>query len=390
MRFLSLLTALFLVSSGYADELALGKKCPKPILGPQEPHKDQAPLSQKPMPSKQGDEPLSEDRYLPSYNAPAAVALKGQTYNYYVDGSYLYWQASQEGMDIAHSNGLSASIEIIGPQASILYQPFSYQSGFKAGLGFSGDNGTLDAHYTWIRQSTSISRAAPESGVPGATDVWVSPWILDPWVAGSDVDSEWKLGMDLFDLSLGRPYYQGPFVTVNPFVGLRGALIRQYLHLHQNAVVNGSHVTAATLVHDHNVCQSWGIGPRTGVTSSYVHQSGFRIFGDLAASLLFTQYTQIGAKTDRVSDTSSASYVGGRVTNLNVLRPELELGLGLGWGIYTPSQRFHFDLAASYDFAIFWSQNMMRYLVDNLGSEIGASPANLYLQGLTVTAGFAF
>jgi len=62
----------------------------------------------------------------------------------------------------------------------------------------------------------------------------------------------------------------------------------------------------------------------------------------------------------------------------------MDLSMGLGWGSYFKCRRIFWDLSATYDFNIFWEQNMMRSLADltNTGSDGAAS--NLYLHGLTL------
>jgi len=397
MHRIALFIALICVSLGFADEevALLGKKCPNPTLCPQECQKKDSsccpPKAMPCKPCKQGDDPLPDDQYLPSYNAPASVALKNRTWNFYVDGSYIYWLAGEEGLTLAYSRILSGA-SVFNIDVTTIDQPFQYQSGFKAGLGVAGDNGTLDAKYTWIRQKTSVSSDAPAHNIPGTTDIWDSPWFVDTFLFGSDLDSEWTLQMDLVDLTVGRPYYQGPFITVAPFVGLRGAFIRQYLHLHETSVLVPGHVTETTVQHSNNLSHSWGIGPRSGLTASCLCMGGFRVFGNIAASLLFTQYTKLAIDDDLVSSDFRAfsRKEEAAITNLNVLRPALETGLGIGWGFYTPSQNFHFDIEASYDFSFYWNQNMMRYLVDSIHEQVAPSANNLYLQGLTVTAGFTF
>ena len=67
-----------------------------------------------------------------------------------------------------------------------------------------------------------------------------------------------------------------------------------------------------------------------------------------------------------------------------------ELGLGVGWGSYLRAYDFHIDVSADYDFMIFWSQNMIRKLLDDTLTGTSPSSADLYVHGLTVTGRFDF
>ncbi len=67
------------------------------------------------------------------------------------------------------------------------------------------------------------------------------------------------------------------------------------------------------------------------------------------------------------------------------------MNLGIGWGRYFNCRNYHLDFLLTYDFQIFWNQNMMRQLVDNIASGgVSTSANNLYLQGLTARAQFDF
>lgn len=115
---------------------------------------------------------------------------------------------------------------------------------------------------------------------------------------------------------------------------------------------------------------------------------GFRVEGDMAGSILFTRYTDVASSADPILNGSrpfSVSY-----TDYNTIRFNNDMSVGLGWGSYFDCRNYHFDLLATYDFQIFWNQNMMRQLVDEFQGTTSASAHNLYLQGLTVKAEFDF
>src|SRR5690606_20319167 len=125
---------------------------------------------------------------------------------------------------------------------------------------------------------------------------------------------------------------------------------------------------------------------------------GLRFIGDASASLLFTQYTEVSQNVQspdtQVVDGEDFRFpINLKIHNYNTLRPNLDLSLGLGWGSYFGCRRIHWDLAATYDFAIFWEQNMMRYLA-NMSADSFAhpstTPGNLYIQGLTVKTELEF
>ncbi len=77
------------------------------------------------------------------------------------------------------------------------------------------------------------------------------------------------------------------------------------------------------------------------------------------------------------------------MNDYGTVRPMLDLGLGIGWGMYAFDNQYHFDFLATYDFNVYWNQNMMRTLADDFA--IGVPSSNdLFQQGLTLRAQFDF
>ena len=83
---------------------------------------------------------------------------------------------------------------------------------------------------------------------------------------------------------------------------------------------------------------------------------GFKIEGDLAASLLFTQYTKVFHSEQVAYYQSIPSTLETTLSNWNCVRPIAEMGLGLGWGTYLAKQKYHIDFLASYDFLFYGSE----------------------------------
>ena len=106
----------------------------------------------------------------------------------------------------------------------------------------------------------------------------------------------------------------------------------------------------------------------------------------MGASLLFTQYTHVQHSEDAITLTYPVSY---SFKNYNCLRPMAEMDLGLGW-MHTFNNSFALDINVTYDFNYLWGQNMMRTLNDLNIIGVNAASNDLYLHGLTVSAGFGF
>ena len=339
----------------------------------------------------------------PAYNIPAAIGVSNKwcgCYNAFIDASFLYWHADEEGLELARSGEAASPLASLPLNGVFLSQSFDYSPGFKVGAGIIGNNEwMLYSEYTWIRQSNTLDPSTPPaSEFPGFTGVWETetwfqqtPSPQDP-LLGTAIGSNWKLRMDLVELDVSRPFYQGRNLTIAPFAGLQAAFIRQSLvvNLTTSALsVGGAANLAPQPIQSINRSHSWAIGPKAGCTGSYLFCHGFRLQGNASASILYTRYTTIAHKEQGASTAFDLGPYHNSLTDYNCLRPVAELGLGLGWGSYFSCQNYHIDFSATYDFLIFWEQNMIRKLAD-LSERTAASPSDLHLHGLTVTARFDF
>ena len=129
---------------------------------------------------------------------------------------------------------------------------------------------------------------------------------------------------------------------------------------------------------------SWAVGPRIALGTNWLLGSGFRIYGDTAASLV---YQHIKADYSDYQDDTIDHYVtyrNGQIT------PNFDLGAGFGWGTYFADNGWHFDMILGYEFQYFWNQNWMRWLKDNEALFIDGDAGDLMFQGLTVGIRFDF
>ncbi len=343
---------------------------------------------------KRGDEPIAI--CSPSYNPPAQTHLK-HSFQGFITSSYLYWNAAQEGMELATMATLLPALgELEGPgpdrfvytglKSHPIVQDFSYNSGFKVGLGINfeqHDHWTLRTDYTRLHQRTTTQASAHPSstgvGVLALATGFVENTVYSQLPAVQHLKSAWLLEIDWLDLTLSRAFYQSKRIVMTPFAALRASWISQSLNLHVRDIGNEFPSSDAS---SHTHLGSWGVGPRLGTEGRFLLGKGWRLQGELEASLLFTQYTLSHKET-------FAEPLFTKWAPYNCLRPMLAANGGIGYGAYFSRQRYHLDLSATYDFNYLFGQNMMRTFMD-LYSSNSASTYDLSLQGLTVTVNFCF
>lgn len=292
------------------------------------------------------EESLQDRQYLARYNASARVKLKKESGcpDFSLDGSFLYYYASEDGLDLANSasliqTGLGGATIAATSNSKSLMQNSAYKPGFLVGFGINWNEWTSNAKYIWIRQTTT-TKNAPITPDP---DTGTGVWFFNNWfqqvspsgqtMATDDLSSKWHLAMDIGDLTMGRPFYEGKYLTVSPFFGVRGAWIRQKLNISMDVPSLLVSSIATDPIHSYNSSHSWALGPRTGFESSWVLGKGFSIQGKGGVSLLFTQYTNVHHSEEVASSSSSPSTLSIKLSDVNCVRPELDLGLGFNWGL---------------------------------------------------------
>ena len=330
----------------------------------------------------------------------AIPVQKTSDLSYFVDASFTYWYVKEEGMDVAESAVLSGGGQtFLSNEGTVFQQFFSYEPGFQVGGGIKGDGWGLSTKYTWVRSKNKTNKSAPtnQTSIPGI-GVWnVTDWFLQTTILGKSptathLSSDCHLALDIGDLLAENPIYEKKHVKVSGALGLRTVWIRQKMNIAmtQATASIGSLYLPEQPIHSLNNSHSWGIGPKIGLDTQFLLPKGFWVEGQFAASLLYTRFSSIKHYEQAVSTIAlNANGVTSRMGSYSAVRPVIESGLGIGWKTDCWN-KYSFDLKASYDFSLFWGQNVIRKMLDEYWTGTQAAASDLYLQGLTVEACFSF
>lgn len=310
------------------------------------------------------------------YNASTRVSVC-KPWRIFLEGSFIYWQAREEGLDIAVGNPTSTN-NLPSVNSDILSMGFKYKPGFKVGIGYKYDFDQMIAmvEYTRFHQMTNSSSTASNIPTGSLRPIWLIPGNTS---SANATKAEWKLDMDMIDGSFSRMYMVGKRLYFKPFFGLRAAWIDQQW--------NADYFVSSFFVETNSKSDSWAIGPRTGIDSNWLWGVGFYGVGNVSASLLYTRY-RVQHIEKSITDPNVTRF--NTSEKIDTLRPNLEFNLGFGWGTYFIGNKFHIDLKARYDFLLFFYQNMMRNLNDMYNNQFTNTNTDLYLHGLTVKAQFDF
>lgn len=301
-------------------------------------------------------------------------------WNFSVNVAFNEYQAVQDSMELAYESSTSNKVS----NGSLIVLNYDYHPGFQVGftLNTPYDYWVLGGEFLWYQGNSGRKKTAEEPLY------YLSPLFIGDSPFIRSLDANWKLYVDVADLYLSRPYYLGEKWKVVPYSGFRGSWISQTLKLDAN-LFDEVPTTQSAIIKS----KSWGIGPRVGFRSNFLLGCGISLFGDLASSILYTRYNKIDAEfKNSLSQESRTSN-----NQFGSVRPNIDAGLGVEWdsllafssGSYDWKKTFYLNLSASYNFSLFFAQNMGVALVSAADSS-DSTPGNLYLQGLTISLAFVF
>ncbi len=344
------------------------------------------------------------------YNIPGATSVthklnKGLAgTDLFLEAAFTWWYIGQEGLKVASNSVLNSTTLSYADNTNSYFPSFNFEPGFKVALG------TVDKReyeyrigYTWAHTNKTTSAVAPvEENLPaGSTTVAAGTAVLalDNWflqsstgnqaLAASSLTSKWNLDFNLIDFTIGRPYYQGPSLIASPFGGLEVGFISQNFNVDiYQATGQISNLPVQPLT-SRNSSSSWGVGPLLGIDTKYIWRE-LRLLTKGSFGLLYTNYTSVKHSEERASTDFNPSPYTASFSNYYAMRPNADLELGLGWNRYFNSHNQHIDLRLTYDFSIYFAQNMMRTLLNDVFLGASAAPSNLFFQGLTASARIDF
>lgn len=319
--------------------------------------------------------------------SPALMNSKGDI-GLSLSTNFIFWNVGQAGMDLAAKAVYeNAQVDFTSSSNSILFQRNNYLPGFKVGVeAWIPKNWHAFFEYTYLHGSIKTT-----SSVANANNVWISrSWFAQTGgsgqaISGHELHSEWSLDLDWLDGSLFHEIYNSNDYSFSFFAGLRSSWIAQNLDISLLKIVNaGSYKTSElSLNHSH----SWAIGPRAGLTNSWIIGKGFFLEGNMGGSLLF-MHAKSFHKEPPLYLTNSEVFYG--FENFKMLAPMAEMNLGFGWCKYFQNEKYFLNINTTYDFNYLFSQNIMRYLNDLAIVGSGESLGALSLYGLNFCLRFGF
>ena len=283
-------------------------------------------------------------------------------------GDFIVMQAQEDGLDYAILDALVQQRVVDSFPAndtlpinngavqgfSTGQQSWSWDLGFRIGVGGILPHADWNLDLNWL--SFAISEEVSESvkSLGGFIPLWSLNMYNVPDPSHESCSARWHVKVNTVDSTMSKPYYVSRYFVLNPFWGLRGASIQQNYTARYSGIfgdvveigANGPVKTQATN-------NFWGLGPRIGFSSEWLLAvSNLKFINSLSFSALAGSFYL----NQQVPSYATSEYH----SNFRTIAMNMDLQLGLGWGIHFNEDRHFFSLTAMYEYQQWWDQNQMR------------------------------
>ena len=300
---------------------------------------------------------VKENQMMGGYNASARYDVQSP-WDFFFTGEFLYWQQKVDGLILGvatdpRSNAINTGKPLNG---KILNPDFGWHPGVRLSLGMNaeGDDWVLELGWTHL-----VSHNTTKVGIKTAnlnTHAILMSRILadDSAFNASTADQTLRNILNIIDLKMGRPFYSGKDLTLQPHVGFRASWMsnsedREYTMRNTTPVTQGPLKISTT-------ASNWALGPRFGMDSNWLLGMGVRFFGNVAASLQYVKYNYKFKELD-----PNLAIPGANIATIgsfkdskghSQFRTAADSSLGFGWGTYFDNSNWHVDISLAYDFSV--------------------------------------
>ena len=218
--------------------------------------------------------------------------------DFYFDADYLLMQANEEGLEYAITQGTTANRAVF-PLTEGDVQGYTtgshsadWNHGVRLACGFFLNHDAWDVNAAW-----TYFRINDDSGINTNNAILLALW-LDPGLTtrtnqGTQLcrtaSARWTGDLHTLDLNLAKPYHISRYVVFNPFFGVRFGWVGQnYMARYGGDWYDG----AADDINVDMISKNdfWGVGARTGLNTEWHVGSGWYLFGNVAAALLYSHF----------------------------------------------------------------------------------------------------
>ncbi len=301
------------------------------------------------------------------------------SHDLWIEGDALLWVSSLDGLSYAVKSDRTTSLS----HAHVKEPDFDWDWGVRLGLGYKlpYDKWDIFINYTYVH-------AHAEGGVSDEDGAvfpqWQAPFGLTAPIYATHAKAHWNANVNIGDIELGRDCFVANWLSIRPFMGVRGLVIDQDYDVRYTG---GTAVPAGDRDKVSLDNDFWGVGIRLGFDSLWGLGAGWSLYGNGAASLLSGHFSI--HEHERVEEAEVTRVnLSNHVDNVIVTA---EMALGIQWDYLFSKDSYHFGFKFGWEFNVFFDQNqLVRFVGDTAPGLFVRNDGDLSFQGLTFGMRFDF
>ncbi len=317
--------------------------------------------------------PTSLDRLGPI----TMSARPSNSSGFYATADFLWWQAQEGATEWSFIDNNQELPDIGGPveNANMFNNDivFSWDPGFRVGIGYNFDYDEWDAevYYTWYFTSQSQSASSPffQNGASDGYSLTAVIPLHTDINTSTQANINWGIHYSVIDGELGRNFFISRHLALRPHIGLKTGWINQKVNVQMNAHASSTNFSGPVKNQKEN--DFWGIGPSGGInTRWYLATFGcgsqhLSLFGDFSGALMWGRFHVKESEIEPGFALGATNHIKIGGINKHLIVPMMQTQIGLGWDAGFSNNCYHLSLNVGYELLYWFRQNQMLNILPN-------------------------
>jgi hypothetical protein len=318
---------------------------------------------------------------------PNAPNVSGAKWNVSLQGNFLYWVATEDGLEFCEtSNGSTTTVR----EAAYHFDP-GYKVAFSLFPNFDGADITF--RFTWFNQpqrtrtyqddDSVTCENNPDKKICNIEPFGSSTFFEDLFIA-EDINlasAKWGLQLSEADAEIGKRYKISKRLYLRPYMGVKAIWQKQTLDINYSSFLIFPAFDVQESIYSQQ--NTIGIGPRIGMDYKFrfTKQIGFSAntaFSNVSTRFKTTSYDQ----SSFLGDTPDSNF--NLRNNVSATQPVIELLLGMDIDQYFFKSRYHVGTFIGWEFHYFGKNNHLIVTPEDFRE------GDLSIQGLNFKLQFDF
>lgn len=263
--------------------------------------------------------------------------------NFHLRADFLYWTPRITGLEWGF--GRTEIDETVVDCTQILHTEevdcdpkFKWSPGLRLGAGWGCDQWAVDLLWTHFNGNAAKHSLSKE-------------YVFN--------NGKVRVYFDQFDLAFSFNCNSCGCVSLEPFIGLRVANLREKVKSHSaiEILLNPNVVVMETRDHDDKQ-DYWGGGPLFGLKADWEVGCGVDLYGLIAGSLLYGKYEVRWNDTDIYTGGISKELYNKNKKHVRGFDYNLDLAIGVNWNVWSCGTR-SVDMSLGFEHHQYWNQSRL-------------------------------